>query len=88
MDMESRQAWVSGREIRLTRKEYDILEYMLRNRGQVLSMAQIYEAVWHEEFFQAENAVMMHIANLRGKLNWDGAHLDFIKTCWGRGYQI
>ena len=88
VDMESRQAWVSGREIRLTRKEYDILEYMLRNRGQVLSMAQIYEAVWHEEFFQAENAVMMHIANLRGKLNWDGAHPDFIKTCWGRGYQI
>lgn len=88
VDTESRQAWVSGREVRLTRKEYDILEYLLRNRGQVLTMAQIYEAVWHEEFFHSENAVMMHIANLRGKLNWDNAHPDFIKTCWGRGYQI
>ena len=88
VDTESRQAWVSGREVRLTRKEYDILEYMLRNRGQVLTMAQIYEAVWHEEFFHSENAVMMHIANLRNKLNWDNAHPDFIKTCWGRGYQI
>ena len=88
VDTESRQAWVSGREVRLTRKEYDILEYLLRNRGQVLTMAQIYEAVWHEEFFHSENAVMMHIANLRNKLNWDNAHPDFIKTCWGRGYQI
>ena len=35
VDMESRQVWVSGREVRLTRKEYDILEYMLRNKGQV-----------------------------------------------------
>ncbi|HBA51239.1 MAG TPA: DNA-binding response regulator [Lachnospiraceae bacterium] len=88
VDTESRQVWVSGREVRLTRKEYDILEYLLRNRGQVLTMAQIYEAVWHEEFFHSENTVMMHIANLRGKLNWDNAHPDFIKTCWGRGYQI
>ena len=88
MDMESRQVWVSGREVRLTRKEYDILEYMLRNKGQVLTMAQIYEAVWHEEFFCSENTVMMHIANLRNKLNLDNVHSDFIKTCWGRGYQI
>ena len=42
----------------------------------------------HEDFFCSENAVMMHIANLRNKLNWDNVHLDFIKTCWGRGYQI
>lgn len=61
---------------------------LLRNKGQVLTMAQIYEAVWHEEFFCSENAVMMHIANLRNKLNWDNVHSDFIKTCWGRGYQI
>ena len=88
VDTKSRQAWVSGREVRLTRKEYDILEYMLRNRGQVLTMSKIYEAVWHEEFFHSENAVMMHIANLRSKLNWDGVHPDFIRTCWGRGYQI
>ncbi len=88
VDTKSHQAWVSGREVQLTRKEYDILEYMLRNRGQVLAMSQIYEAVWHEEFFHSENAVMMHIANLRSKLNWDGVHPDFIRTCWGRGYQI
>lgn len=88
VDIESRQVWVSGREVKLTRKEYDILEYMLRNKGQTLTMAQIYEAVWHEEFFCSENAVMMHIANLRNKLNWDNIHSDFIKTCWGRGYQI
>lgn len=88
VDMESRQVWVSGREVKLTHKEYDILEYMLRNKGQVLTMAQIYEAVWHEEFFCSENTVMMHIANLRNKLNWDNVHSDFIKTCWGRGYQI
>lgn len=88
VDMESRQVWVSGRNVQLTRKEYDILEYLLRNRGQVLTIAQIYEAVWHEAFFHSENAVMMHIANLRSKLNWDHEHSDVIKTCWGRGYRI
>ena len=59
----------------------------MRNKGIVLSIKRIYEAVWHEEFYAAENTVMMHIANLRNKLSPSGEK-TYIKTVWGRGYKI
>lgn len=72
----------------LTFKEYEILEILLRNKNNTLSMKQIYEAVWHDEFIGAENTVMMHIANLRRKLDYDKQNRSYIKTVWGRGYKI
>lgn len=87
IDTVSRQIWVNGVLTELTVKEYEILELLLRNKGIVLSIKRIYEAVWHEEFYAAENTVMMHIANLRKKLSPDGSK-TYIKTVWGRGYRI
>ena len=87
VDTSSRQVWVNGVLTELTVKEYEILELLLRNKGIVLSIKRIYEAVWHEEFYAAENTVMMHIANLRKKLSPDGSK-TYIKTVWGRGYRI
>ncbi len=87
VDTVSRQVWVNGVLTELTVKEYEILELLLRNKGIVLSIKRIYEAVWHEEFYAAENTVMMHIANLRKKLSPDGSK-TYIKTVWGRGYRI
>lgn len=88
LNTEIHRVWISGTEIQLTFKEYEILELLLRNRNNVLSMKQIYEKVWHEEFIGAENAVMMHIANLRKKLDFDKSSRNIIKTVWGRGYKI
>ena len=87
VDTVSRQVWVNGVLTELTVKEYEILELLLRNKGIVLSIKRIYEAVWHEEFYAAENTVMMHIAILRKKLSPDGSK-TYIKTVWGRGYRI
>lgn len=87
VDTVSRQVWVNGVLTELTVKEYEILELLLRNKSIVLSIKRIYEAVWHEEFYAAENTVMMHIANLRKKLSPDGSK-TYIKTVWGRGYRI
>lgn len=87
VNKETRQTFVSGEEIRLTPKEYDILELLLINKGTVLSIPQIYEKVWHEEFFRSENTVMMHIGKLRDKLN-RGEDPTYIKTVWGVGYKI
>lgn len=87
LNKEFRQVWVSGREIRLTPKEYGILEYLLINKGNVVSIPQIYEHVWKEEFFQSESTVMMHIANLREKLNTE-PDSNYIRTVWGVGYRI
>lgn len=61
---------------------------LLKNRGSVLSMKEIYEAVWREEYIGGENTVMMHIANLRRKLGIDKNSPYYIKTVWGRGYKI
>lgn len=88
LNIETHQVWVNGYEINLTFKEFAILEYLLRNKGIVLSMKQIYENVWHEEFISAENTVMMHIANIRKKINFDHHERDYIKTVWGKGYKI
>jgi len=88
LDTDSHQVWVNGTQAELTFKEYEILELLMRNKGMVLSMKQIYEAVWHEEFYAAENTVMMHIANLRKKLTAAGADKGLVKTVWGRGYKI
>lgn len=87
INKESRQVWVLGVEVKLTPKEYGILEYLLNNKGIVLSVPQIYEAVWGEEFVGSEATVMVHIANLRDKLNRDKEG-RYIKTVWGVGYKI
>lgn len=88
LNTETHRVWLRGSEVQLTFKEYEILELLLRNKNNVLSMKQIYEAVWHEEFIGAENTVMMHIANLRKKLGIDKQSPCYIKTVWGRGYKI
>lgn len=88
VNRETRQVWVGTEEVRLTPKEYDILEVLLLNKGIVLSIAQIYEKVWREEFFRSESTVMMHIAKLRDKLNLGGEDRTYIKTVWGVGYKI
>jgi DNA-binding response OmpR family regulator len=87
VDTDSHQVWVNGTLTELTFKEYEILELLMRNKGIALSIKRIYEAVWHEEFYAAENTVMMHIANLRKKLSPDGSK-TYVKTVWGRGYKI
>lgn len=87
LDTETHRVWVNGVLKELTFKEYGILELLMRNKGITLSIKQIYESVWNEEFYASENTVMMHIANLRRKLN-DGSGRDYIKTVWGRGYRI
>ena len=88
LDMETHQVWVNGVLAELTFKEYEILELLLRNKGNVLSIRQIYEAVWHEDFYASDNTVMTHIANLRKKLAMGDKERNYIKTVWGRGYKI
>ncbi len=88
INIKSRQVWVNGKEVRLTSKEYEILELLVQNKGTILSVQQIYENVWREEFYCSENTVMMHIANLRNKLRNEVNTEGYIKTVWGRGYKI
>ena len=71
INTDTRQVWVGEKDVRLTPKEFDILELLARNKGIVLSIRKIYEEVWKEEFFKADNTVTVHITNLREKIEVD-----------------
>ncbi len=76
-----------GKDIKLTRKEFGLLEYLLRNRGAVMSRGAIMEHVWdiHGDLFS--NTIETHILNLRKKIDQPGAN-KIIHTVSGRGYKI
>ena len=82
-------AWRSGQRIDLTDKEFAILRFFFRNRGRTLDVQTVYEGVWGEEFLpSSNNTVMVHILNLRKKLELDPANPKLIRTVWGKGYQF
>ncbi|PGE24317.1 response regulator transcription factor [Bacillus wiedmannii] len=88
VNTDTRQVWIRGTEVRLTPKEFDILELLARNKGIVLSVAKIYEAVWKDIFYKSDNTVMVHITKIRDKIEEDSKHPIYIKTVWGIGYKI
>lgn len=88
INTDTRQVYTRGREVRLTPKEFDILELLARNKGIVLSMSKIYEAVWKEDYLKSDNNVMVHITKIREKIEDDPKSPIYIKTVWGVGYKI
>ena len=89
LDEENRRILRGGEALELTETEYSILQFLADHRGSVVSVAQIYEGVWHEKYMPASNnTVMVNIVNLRKKLEDDPANPRLIRTIWGKGYQI
>ena len=79
----------SGQMVELTDKEYAILRFFFQNRGQTVSVQTVYESVWGEKYMpSSNNTVMVHIMNLRKKLEDDPANPKLIRTVWGKGYQF
>ncbi len=82
------QVHVSGKEVRLTPKEFDILTLLAVNKGNVMNVRKIYESVWKQDFFKSDNTVMVHITKIREKIEEDPKRPLYIKTVWGVGYKI
>ena len=79
----------NGQRIDLTDKEFAILRFFFRNRGKTLDVQTVYEGVWGEKYMpSSNNTVMVHILNLRKKLELDPANPKLIRTVWGKGYQF
>ena len=79
----------NGREILLTDLEYRILLLLASNRGKLFTIENIYESVWGEAYYySANNTVMVHIRNLRRKLEADPKNPKYIVNVWGKGYRI
>ena len=76
---------IGSKEIKLTKKEFMVLEYFLRNKGQVLSRNQILEHAWDRNVDIFTNVVDSHIKNLRRKL---GKRNSIIEAIYGSGYRI
>ncbi len=88
MNTETHEVYLDGKNIKLTPREFNILELLSRNRGIVFSIEKIYESVWKEEFIQSDNTVMVHIRKIREKIEENPRKPRFIKTVWGVGYKI
>lgn len=84
----TRLVFVRGQEIRLTPKEFDILELLVRHKGTVMSMGKIYEAVWQADALKSDSTVMVHITKIREKIEDNPKKPIYIKTIWGVGYRI
>ena len=72
----------------LTDTEYSILRLLLTHQGQIFSTEHLYESIWNEPYYYgANNVIMVHIRNLRRKIEDDPKNPTLIKTVWGRGYR-
>ena len=76
------------KNIKLTPIEFDILYLLASNPGRVFSTDEIFEKVWNEKVYEANNTVMVHIRRLRGKMKEDTRQDKIITTVWGVGYKI
>ena len=85
IDLSAKELRVDNTPVALTKSEYLICEYLARNKGQVFSKEQIYEAVFSLEGDSDNSTISTHIKNIRSKLN----KLDIqpIATVWGIGYK-
>lgn len=79
---------VDGKEVKLTPTEYNILKFLTKNKGIVYSIEQIYENVWEEESYGAENIIAVHIRHIREKIEINPREPKYLKVIWGIGYKV
>lgn len=84
----TKEVLVDGEPVRLTPIEYKILHLLMQNQGRVFSIDEIYEKVWNEPSFNAENTVAVHIRRIREKIEFDPKKPKYLKVVWGLGYKI
>ncbi len=84
----SRQVFTAGREVALTRKEFDLLAYLLAHRGEVITRERLLDEVWGYEQFPTTRTVDTHILRLRRKFERDPDRPQWILTVHGQGYKF
>lgn len=88
IDKNKHSITLKGNNLSLTPLEFSILELLASHPGQVFSSEKIYERVWKEPYGYSDNTVMVHIRNLREKIEESPREPQYIKTVWGVGYKI
>lgn len=88
IDLRLRRVCRDGTDISLTPKEFDILYFLARNRGEVFTKEQIYQAVWENDYLLDDSNIMAFIRKLRKKIEPNPDSPEYILTIWGIGYKF
>ncbi|WP_066054009.1 response regulator transcription factor [Robertmurraya korlensis] len=88
LDQDAKEVTVHGEKVKLTPIEYKIVELLMIHAGRVFSINEIYELVWKEPGYNAENTVAVHIRKIREKIEIDPKNPRFLKVVWGIGYKV
>ncbi|WP_459129281.1 response regulator transcription factor [Guggenheimella bovis] len=88
LDRLKREFYVDNELVHLTNKEFSILELLMSHPSQVFSADQIYENVWNEDPYNAENTIMVHVRRIREKIEINPKDPSYLKVVWGIGYKI
>lgn len=86
LDLDARNAYVGGRLVYLTAKEFDVVEYLMKNPNHVYSRENLLDTIWCYEYRSDIRTVDVHIRRLREKLEENPAEPKYIMTKWGVGY--
>ena len=87
LDQATKEVFVNSRSVRLTKKEFQILELLMSYPGKVYSAEEIYESIWEETAINTET-IMVHVRRLREKIEANPKHPEYLKAVWGVGYKI
>lgn len=83
------EVYIRNKAVDLTYLEYQILLLLASNPKKIFSIQNIYESIWNEPYFtSSSNTVMVHIRNIRAKIELDNKKPEIIATVWGKGYKI
>lgn len=89
LDLKNEIVYVNDKKVELTDIEYQILYLLMNNKKQIFSAQHLYEKIWDEPYYySANNTVMVHIRNLRKKIEEDPQNPKYVKTIWGKGYRF
>ncbi len=83
-----KEVTVDGEPVKLTPMEYNILLLLVKNKGKVFSIDQIYESIWNEDAIGVDNTVAVHIRHIREKIEINPKEPRYLKVVWGVGYKI
>ncbi|RXJ00672.1 DNA-binding response regulator [Anaerobacillus alkaliphilus] len=88
LNQAAKEVKIHGETVKLTPIEFKIIELLMTNAGRVFSINEIYERVWKEPGFNAENTVAVHIRKIREKIEIDSKNPRYLKVVWGIGYKM
>lgn len=88
IDLDTRVVTIGNKQVELHAKEFDILCYLAKNKGKILTKQQIYEEVWQEQYAYDDNNIMGYISKLRKSIESDPNSPSYIQTVKGVGYRF